>query len=145
MKEIRTSSGRTIIIDDGDIDLVSRYSWSATNAAGGHFYAYARVPGNFRKKVSMHRLLMRPDVGMVVHHINNNGLDNRRANLVVTSQSANIRAAYEHRPTGAHLHKQTGKYRAQLRHAGKQISLGLFDDKAAAVEAVTKARATLGH
>jgi hypothetical protein len=137
---LETSSGHTILADEADAELLAGYRWFAVKAAGGHIYAQARVRGTSRR-VAMHRLLMSPPAGSVVHHRNNNGLDNRRANLEVTSQRQNTIYAFDGKEAGVHFHKQTGKWRAQLRGPdGKFVSLGLHETREAAVFAATTFR-----
>lgn len=135
--EIKTARGLTILADDEDADLLASYSWVAVRQASGRYYAHARMPGAGRGagRVIMHRLIMQPPVGKVIHHINNNGLDNRRSNLMITSNRANIRFHYEERPTGVHFHG--GRWRAQTRDkTGKRVSLGMYATQAEAYSAV---------
>jgi len=121
---IETTSGHTILADDADYPVLGGYSWWVNRAGGGLLYAQARVPKS-GKRVLMHRLLMDPPSDLVVHHKNNNGLDNRRSNLMVTTQQVNTRFAF----VGPHcVHQQGARWRAQPRdETGKQISLGMYD------------------
>jgi len=122
---METASGHTILADDTDYRLLRDYSWYVNRCGGGRLYAQARISGS-SKRVSMHRLLMDPPDDLVVHHKNNNGLDNRRANLQVTTQRVNIRHA---RKSGT-VHFQGGRWRAVARdEAGKRISLGMYETK----------------
>lgn len=134
---IPTSRGPEILIDDEDWDIVKEYSWYANRVGNGRFYAHAR---SGKTRISMHRLLMNPPEGMVVHHKNNNGLDNRRDNLEVTTQSYNCRAARHHRAVGVHMHKKTGTWRAQLRIDGKMVSFGLHQTREDAEKALEEVR-----
>ncbi len=136
---IVTASGHIIRADNDDDPILAGYSWYVNKTPAGRLYAQARVPGMGRKRVFMHRLLMEPPHGMVVHHKNNDGLDNRRSNLEVTTNRKNILYAREDKESGVHFHKQTGKWRAQLRDpGGKFVSLGLHATKEAAIEAANK-------
>lgn len=135
---ISTARGLDILVDDEDYEYLSQFSWVAVPVRNGRFYAMARLGNGTRS--SMHRLIMKPLNGSVVHHKNNNGLDNRRSNLEVTTQSFNLRAARLNRDVGVHEHKGTGKWRAQLRIDGKRVSLGMHATREAAIAAVTKAR-----
>jgi hypothetical protein len=96
--QIDTHNGGIILADDADYELLSQYNWH-TQKGGNTHYAYARLRSKGRgtgpgKIVSMHRFLMKPDPDLVVHHRNGNGLDNRRANLQVTTTRVNIRHAH---------------------------------------------------
>lgn len=134
---IETISGHTILADDSDYPLLGEYSWHACMTARGKLYAHARVRGT-KKRISMHRLLMSPPPGLVVHHKNNDGLDNRRCNLQVTTQRVNIRYA---NLNGKCVHQQADRWRAQPRdETGKQVSLGMFDTERQAKAAVSNWR-----
>lgn len=132
---IETASGHVILADDADAALLNQYGWYVVKAGDGRLYAQAREPGT-GKRVKMHRLLMAPPKGKVVHHINNNGIDNQRANLEVTTTRQNIRYHFEGKETGAHFHKQTGKWRSQRRDPeGRRVSLGLHPTREEAMAA----------
>lgn len=96
--KIDTHNSFAILADDADYELLAQYNWHGRKL-GNTAYAYARLRSKGRgtgpgKITSMHRLLMSPDPDMVVHHRNGNGLDNRRANLQVTTTRVNIRHAH---------------------------------------------------
>jgi hypothetical protein len=138
---LATARGEDILFDDEDAMTVLRFSWVAVPAMNGRFYAVARLAPNVR--MSMHRYLLQPPAHLVIHHKNNNGLDNRRQNLVITTTARNTQASkLESRPS-VHLHKASGKWRVQMRVDGKRQSFGLYPDKEEALavaEAVRKER-----
>ena len=113
---IETKSGHVIQADDADYPLLWQFSWYVVKTQGERLYAHARMPRT-GKRVLMHRLLMSPPPGAVVHHRNNNGLDNRRANLEITTNRQNILYGYTKKTGGVHFHSKNGKWRAQCRHA----------------------------
>jgi hypothetical protein len=87
MKELQLSQGKFALIDDADFDLVKMHRWSAVHN-GKLWYAIRSMRDSDRSKnLSMHRAIMNAPRGMVVHHINGNGLDNRRENLVLMTRS----------------------------------------------------------
>ena len=132
---IRTASGHVIFADEADASQLGAYSWYV-NKSRGKLYAQARGDG---KKVSMHRLLMNPPKGAVVHHINGNGLDNRRENLEVTSQRQNMRYRHGKEPeavTEGELYFPYGKralpeierLKEVIRRMGEIADLCTYDD-----------------
>jgi len=123
--EIALSSGHKVLVDIADYGLLSNYSWYLNKAAGQtqRCYAAARVRGT-GERIRMHRLLMDAPAGMVVHHKNNNGLDNRRCNLEVTTNRKNTKYAFAGKQTGVHFDKKTGRYRVAIR-----ASLGTYFDE----------------
>lgn len=129
--ELPTSRG-PILVDRGDEAFVRQFNWYAVPNYGGRFYAHARVP-KADKRIIMHRVLMDAPAGLVVHHRNNNGLDNRRANLEITTNRKNIKHIFEGRSTGVHFDAAAGKWRVAIR-----ASLGMYDDEARA-RAIAKA------
>lgn len=74
-----------ILIDREDVDKVELgYSVSLVEKGG----LYARVNGSIREYI--HRVIIDCPEDMVIDHINNDSLDNRRANLRVITQEENL-------------------------------------------------------
>ena len=79
----------------------------------------------------MHRLLMAPPKGMLVDHIDGNGLNNRRANLRLCTRSQNRRNTRPQNASSAFLGviRRGDKYLAKITHAGRTEHLGTFTDE----------------
>jgi hypothetical protein len=78
------------LVDKDDYDLVSDHRWRVVET-GVHQviqYAWGRLNGSW---VPMHGLIMDPPRGMVVDHIDHNGLNNRRSNLRLATVAENTR------------------------------------------------------
>ena len=75
----------TILYDDADHPIVSRYSWHITDNG----YAMNSL------RIKMHRLIMNLALGegKIVDHKNKNKLDNRRENLRICTKSENRKNA----------------------------------------------------
>lgn len=85
-----------------------------------------------------------------IDHINGNRLDNRRINLrdVTNAENAKnsaMRPSNTSGVNGVYLHKQTGKWCAQISAFGKTVGLGLFSSKGDAVIARKAAERVLGY
>lgn len=85
MKNIPLTQGMFSKVDDADYKSLSKYKWHYSKDKS-HGYA---VRGQGQKTIYMHRELMLPGLGMVVDHVNNDGLDNTRSNLRVCTSSQN--------------------------------------------------------
>lgn len=83
---IPLTAGKSAKVDPADFDNLTRYTWHY-HRYGNTYYA-ARVvraaAGPFH--VYMHRQITHCPRAKVVHHINGNGLDNRRCNLLVCTK-----------------------------------------------------------
>ncbi len=144
------TNGLSVIIDKCDEGLSCQKSWFAVKK-DHMFYAVSNIyDRNLSSKcktrrVYFHRYIL-GDIpkGMVVDHINGNSLDNRRENLRIVKQQQNRRnlggASTNSKSgvRGVHWHKQRCKWAASIRHNGKNISLGLYDDIEKAREARIK-------
>lgn len=124
----------TILIDDEDLALVKRFSWTVSNLSG---YNYALSNGSDR--IHMHRLIVKNFHGnidgLVIDHINHNTLDNRRANLrpctshqnsmnrrVDCPQTQNSSSKYK----GVLWLKRAKKWRACVGYRNRKIQIGEF-------------------
>jgi hypothetical protein len=87
--------GTIVLIDDDDLELVSKHKWWITPQG----YACTKIryaPGRKnRKTIGMHRLILGDPATSAIDHINRNKLDNRKDNLMACSDSQNNR----NRPT----------------------------------------------
>lgn len=146
---IPLSRGFEAIIDLADLEDVGRYSWHARFSRNGLVYAgrsrWADVEPGI--PILLHRFLMRPPLGMVIDHINGDGLDNRRRNLRVCEQAVNClnKVAERHNLLGRGVQAvAAGKFAAQLTHRGRNLHLGRYLTKEEAAAAVQGAKVALG-
>jgi hypothetical protein len=79
--------GMFALVDREDAHLVAGHLWHLS-------YPYAstsmRRPDGKRGPVAMHRVILDAQPGQYVDHINANGLDNRRSNLRLCTNSQNL-------------------------------------------------------
>lgn len=87
MKEIPLTQGYVALVDDGDYEELSQFNWYANVQSDGRVYA-RRMNNRTKRQVSMHRQIAGVP-GLVIDHINGNGLDNRRDNLRGVSPAEN--------------------------------------------------------
>lgn len=145
-RTIPLTQGRVAIVDAADYDAIAAHKWYAHRQYGDVFYAGRSLPvGNGKfATLHMHRLIMAAPKGLVVDHINHNGLDNRRSNLRLCTNLENVRHCSSAKGAtskylGVGWHKSTAKWMARIRFGGKQVHLGTFIDEAAAARAYDEA------
>jgi hypothetical protein len=132
----------TVLLDEADyVQFVEndRYKWWIRKVSTRPWVDSAYVMGtdkHAKKEVALHRVMLDAPKGMVVDHINRNGLDNRRSNLRLCTHRENMqnRRANSNNLTGykgVRLTKSGKKYIA--RHCqkidGKTVEhyLGTYD------------------
>tara|TARA_R100000664_G_C2694378_1_gene97202 strand:+ start:116 stop:706 length:591 start_codon:yes stop_codon:yes gene_type:complete len=145
----------TVIIDTEDWDMAKGYRWSISTHSA-HLYPYAATTvlhpdGGLRKDgykrmttLKIHHLVLgKPPKGKVVDHRNHNGLDNRKDNLRVITQSQNLlnrrsskNSSSKHR--GVSWRKTKNKWRAQIKFNKKPIHIGYFTCEKEAARAYNK-------
>ena len=87
------------LVDDEDFLFLSRYNWCLTKS-GTNSYAAATVAGF---SIAMHRLLMNPNTWQVVDHADQNGLNNQKGNLRVTTRAHNTANRKKFRGGGRYI------------------------------------------
>lgn len=141
----KTLGTHTIKYSDQDHALVSKYNWGLQKIKGV-IYARTMVPNHVhRNRISlrMHRLIMRfPNCK--VDHRNRNGLDNRRCNLRLATNSQNSMNARTRRSSktgykGVHWAKRDERYVARIVLNYKPIGLGYFTNVIDAAKAYNAA------
>lgn len=81
---IRTGKVEKVcLIDDDDLPLFSKYNWSLKYSENNDaYYPITIIRKNGKvSSVRLSRLIMNTPMGLVVDHINNNTMDNRKENL----------------------------------------------------------------
>lgn len=144
------TKGFEALVDLADLGLVSPFNWSALCTPHGHAYAQRSVTvDRVTRAILMHRLIMECPQGMVIDHINGNGLDNRRANLRICTHNDNMKNQVVHRinrlqAKGVWLPKGRSRYRAAITFNGRKIRLGSYDTVEEAAAAYKGAAKALG-
>lgn len=145
------TQGFVAVIDAVDVPLVEGYNWCAQKAKHTT-YAVRSAPRDEHGKqrvVLMHRVIAGDPPGMDVDHENQNGCDNRRANLRAATRSENLfnqrlRSTNTSGVKGVSFDKASGRWRASIAHHNVKQELGSFatKDLAAAARGMS---ATLWH
>ena len=134
---IPLTRGQFAIIDAEDAPLVAGRKWQAHPRRDGKGFYAANSEG-----VKLHRFLLCAKQGQIVDHRNGDGLDNRRGNIRIGSQSGNC--VNRQQTPGVYLRgarPKKGKWQAYIKFQGKQRSLGYFDTEREAHDAyVSEAR-----
>lgn len=140
---------QTGFIDDEDYGLIYAKGLTLhTTPRHGTFYVIVYTNG---VQLRLHRLILNPEPGAVIDHINGNGLDNRRSNLRVVSQGINNlnarkRAESSSKYKGVTWYKRGNKWRAQIQFNKKKMGLGYYSLESEAAHAYNlKAKELFGE
>lgn len=127
---VELPGGDYFLADEDDLDLVVGHRWLVSSS--GYVRRASGVSG---QHVFLHQQICKVDPGLVVDHVNQNRLDNRRANLRAATRSLNgHNADYSFRsPTQFRGVCRHGRHWiAKISFEGSQRALGVFSDPAAA-------------
>ncbi len=133
IRYIPLTQGKYAIVDAADYKWLSQWKWCAVRS-GNCWYAYRK---RRRKTIRMHQVLMNPPDGMIVDHINGNGLDNRRVNLRICTRRENAWNHGRRKPENASSQfigvfrdkRAPGKCHVRVTRDGQATKLGPFDDE----------------
>lgn len=139
MREIPLTQNKVSLVDEDDYEWLNKWGWYAMLTRGRW---YARSSSN--PHIFMHRVILSPPKGYQCDHINHNGLDNRKVNLRVAtntqnSQNRNSQKGTSSRFKGVWWHRQTKKWQTNIRINGRKINLGLHDSEIEAALSYDKA------
>lgn len=123
-----THGTHNILVDNDVCQAIEKLGgkWCVVKKRNG-IYFQKRLSGN--NLIELHRFIMKPKKGEYVDHINGNTLDNRRENLRICTNSANLRNGRKRTNntsghTGIWLDKRSGKWVAEIKVKYKKINLG---------------------
>lgn len=128
-------------------DLVRLAGKPCSLAGRGKHRKYVQFAGPKGTPILLHRFIMRAPKGVEVHHINGNGLDNRRANLRLVTRQQNAagfqrkRSGSKSRFRGVTWWERDQNWMARIVVNYREIYLGYFDleeDAARAYNAAAK-------
>ncbi|HCO95043.1 MAG TPA: Fis family transcriptional regulator [Phycisphaerales bacterium] len=138
---IPLTQGKYAIVDPDDYFRLSKHKWFVIKGCST-FYAARSVRKRGKcYRIRMHREVIKVPDDIFVDHINQNGLDNRKANLRPATMAQNIRNRKKYagksrsRYKGVLWDRYWEKWRARICLNRTQIQLGLFDDEIEAAKA----------
>jgi len=126
-----TSKGEEFCFDKEDFHKVSKYTWALLQTKIGPYVI--TNDNKTRKRILLHRLIMNPPDGMIVDHINHNGVDNRKSELRICTNSENLanqklRNVNSSGYKGVSWDKKSKKWKVYIRVDSKRIHLGFFSN-----------------
>lgn len=131
--QVALSHGLFALVDECDLQTLSEYRWYPYKSYRTYYAVGHKLrPPNRLKRVQMHVLIMgKQPKGMLIDHINGNGLDNRRANLrfaTPTENSQNQRKRVECTSDfkGVDFDRYKLRWRARIFLNGECIYLGRY-------------------
>jgi len=140
MKKIPLTQGKFAIVDDEDFERLSNHKWHS-HRHGALWYAGRNVcvSGHWLY-LHMHRdiLNLQKGDGIMVDHINRNGLDNQKSNLRITNKSINSLNRKKHINSiyrGIFWNEQKRRWVAQIGVRGKKVHCGYYLDPVSAAVA----------
>lgn len=148
---IKLTKNKYAIVDPQMHSLLNKYKWYASYCDHGDRY-YARRTEHSNGSAITERMhwyvIGKPLPGFVIDHINGDGLDNRRENLRVVTNSDNMINRYTHRAGklyGTYFNKQRKKWEAKITINKKRKIIGFYNTELEAHLAYKKEKHALKY
>lgn len=140
MKKIPLTNGGEALVSDKDFPSLAKHRWNrADNGSTSYAVRCEYVREKRRKRtVIMHRVIANAPKGRKVDHRNRNGLDNRRSNLRLATDSQNQYNTKLRKDSTTGFRGVTllrGKFMAQIQSGKTHKYLGWFETAEAAATA----------
>jgi hypothetical protein len=112
-RRIPLTQGKFTIVDPEDYPRLAKHKWLVRKCNHTSYAARMRPidAGGKQRTIWMHREIMNEPEGLLVDHINHNGLDNRKSNLRTATQWQNA--------------QNRRKTKAKMVAVGRQEDIGL--------------------
>lgn len=129
---IKLTQGKYAIVDDEDFEKINKFKWCAHYKSNGRWYAVRTIRKANDKQATliMHRMIMNVPTGLQIDHRNHNGLDNRKCNLRICTNTENRYNLKSQEGTskykGVYWNKINKKWIVQIQLNGKSTYLGSY-------------------
>jgi len=145
-RRIPLTQGKFAIVDLDDYDRLCEHKWFAAKGNSTFYAARSIAPRKGKaRRLLMHREILKVPEGMLVDHINRDGLDNRKANLRPATDAQNAynrkkrSGSNRSRYKGLRWDRRCQKWRAEICADRTRMGLGLFENEIEAAKAYDKA------
>jgi hypothetical protein len=141
MPQILLHNGMSAAVDEADYEQLAPYRWQATCSSGRVWYAIRSVnDAGKTRTIHMHRQIMAPSAGMLVDHINRDGLDNRRENLrLATPSQSNANRILPSANCFRGIKRRGTKWHAKIQISRRGYFLGSYETAEEAARAYDRA------
>lgn len=142
---IPLTQGKFAIVDANDYEWLNKWSWCAHKNSKIWYAVRTSYLNGKQTTIKMHRIIIQPPDNMDVDHINGDGLDNRRSNLRICTNTENIHnQQIQQRKTstkykGITWNGRDKRWYARIMIDNKAIRLGGFINEVDAAKAYDKA------
>lgn len=134
---IPLTQGLFALVDGEDYEQLSKHKWYAKKNRNT-FYA-VRMIYKPKKTILMHRVIMNAQPREEIDHRTRYGLDNRKTNLRFCTHAQNLQNQQSQNGTskykGVCWHNRDKKWHTQIKHNGKNIHIGYFNNEIEAAKA----------
>lgn len=134
MKEVISTNGTAVIVDDDDYEKTCGYTIS-TSKRGNSYYVICHKNGT---SFLLHRLIMGNPEAFSIDHIDGNGLNNQKNNLRICTHNQNMKNRRKNTHNNnkkkcSSIYKGVQKmYRAKIVYNGKSKTKEFWDEIKAA-------------